>query len=64
VALLDQAGPAALAVARQQITRLVKIRADQVAGVRHPPIDLTRALVAMATGSAAPSEVLAACLPL
>jgi len=60
--LLERAFPriALFTVARQQIARLVEIRADQVAGVRHPPIDLARALVAMATGSAAPAEALAA----
>jgi len=60
--LLELAFPrtALFAVARQQIARLVEMRADQVAAVRHPPIDLARALVAMATGGAAPSAALAA----
>ena len=60
--LLERAFPriALFTVARQQITRLVEMRADQIAGDRHAPITLARALVAMATGGAAPSATLAA----
>lgn len=48
------------AVARRQIARLVEMHADQVAAAGHAPIDLARALVSMATGTAAPSDALAA----
>lgn len=60
--LLEQAFPriALFALARQQIARLVEIRADQVAARHHAPLDLARALVAMTTGSATPSGALAA----
>lgn len=60
--LLEQALPriALFTTAREQIARLVEMRADEVAGVRHAPIDLARALVALATGSAAPAQGLAA----
>lgn len=60
--LLERAFPriALFAVARQQIAGLVEMRSDQVAAARQGPITLARALVAMATGGAAPSEALAA----
>lgn len=62
--LLERAFPriALFTTAREQIARLVEMRADEVAGVRHAPIDLARALVAMATASAsaAPARGLAA----
>lgn len=60
--LLERAFPriALFATAREQIARLMEMRADEVAGVRHAPIDLARALAAMATGSAAPAQGLAA----
>ncbi|MGH3906956.1 MAG: M56 family metallopeptidase [Pseudonocardiaceae bacterium] len=60
--LLERAFPRVplFTVARQQIARLVEMRADQVAAVGRAPIDLARALVAMATGSAVPSDALAA----
>lgn len=59
--LLERAFPriALFTVARQQIARLVEMRADQIAGARHAPVTLARALVAMATGAAAPSAALA-----
>ncbi len=51
VRLLQAAFPAVVlfAVARQQLGRLVEIRADEVAVASHPPISLARALVAMAS---------------
>lgn len=49
--------------AREQIARLAERRADEVAGDRHSPIDLARALVA-AAAVAWVEPVLAACLPL
>nr|WP_221383097.1 M56 family metallopeptidase [Actinoplanes polyasparticus] len=38
--------------ARQQVERLVEMRADEVAAASHQPLHLARALVAMATGGA------------
>lgn len=60
--LLERAFPriALFATARGQIARLVEMRADEVAGDRHAPIELAGALVAMATGSAVPAHGLAA----
>ena len=40
------------AVAREQLCRLVEMRADEVATVRHPRISLARALVTMACANA------------
>ncbi|MPZ66008.1 MAG: M48 family metalloprotease [Pseudonocardiaceae bacterium] len=59
--LLERACPRVplFAVARREIGRLVEMHADQVAATRHAPVDLARALVAMATGSA-PAGALAA----
>ncbi len=48
------------AVARRQIARLVEMHADQVAATGRAPIDLARALVTMATGTAAHSGALGA----
>ncbi|MEH1128209.1 M56 family metallopeptidase [Micromonospora sp. CPCC 206061] len=63
VRLLNLAFPrmSLFAVARAQLTRLVEIRADEVATQQHARISLARALVAMATASAAtrPSPALA-----
>jgi Zn-dependent protease with chaperone function len=55
VRLLRAAFPAAalFAVARAQLGRLVEMRADEVAVASHRPISLARALVAMATHTAA-----------
>jgi len=54
VTLLHTAFPtvALFAVARTHLSRLVEMRADEVAVKHHPPIDLARALVTMATATA------------
>jgi Zn-dependent protease with chaperone function len=54
VRLLAQAFPrvALFPVARDQLCRLVEMRADEVATVRHAPLSLARALVTMATANA------------
>lgn len=54
VRLLHEAFPRLklFAAARDQLGRLVEMRADDVARTRHAPINLARALVVMATGGA------------
>jgi Zn-dependent protease with chaperone function len=53
VRLLDEAFPRVglFRAARHQLSRLVEIRADEVAVSHHPSITLARALVTMATGA-------------
>lgn len=68
--LLDIVDVAALAVprlrvvstAREQIRRLIEMRADEIAAATHPPLMLARALVAMSAGPgpAAPAGLVAA----
>jgi Zn-dependent protease with chaperone function len=55
VRLLEAAFPrlALFPVAHRELCRLVELRADEVATVRHAPITLARAMVTMATAAAA-----------
>lgn len=49
-----------LSTAVRQVERLVEMRADEVAVTSHPPLQLARALVAMATGTAVAPDGLTA----